>query len=310
MRAEKEIPPLVRLLKAWIGKGYTADEIASCAGILRREVKRVECGHEAFIDVVGTGGSRSKTFNVSTAAAFVASGAGLPVAKHGNRAASSKTGSADVLSQLGVGLAAGASKAARCLDLHGICFMFAPYFHNLTKELAFARRQIGRPTIFNLLGPIANPAGAPYQLIGVWDEAIKESYANAISSLGTQKTWLVRGADGLDEITLSGPTLITEVTESGVEHFEVSPSDFGIKERPVEGLKTDSPEESAAVVLRVLEGRDGGAARDLVLINAAGALFVAGVVTNLKDGYRLASESLESGAANGKLKALVKETRE
>jgi anthranilate phosphoribosyltransferase len=308
LRRERDVVEIASLLLAWSEKGYSVDEIAACAAILRSQVKKVDTSHEVFIDVVGTGGSRTKTFNVSTAAAFVASGAGLPVAKHGNRAASSKTGSADALSELGVGLAANADSASRSLDNHGICFMFAPHFHNLTKELADARRSVGRPTIFNLLGPIANPAGAPFQLIGLWDGRKAMEYGAALATLGTKRTWIVHGSDGLDEITLSGHSEIAEVTGNGVEHFEIAPSDFGIEEQDVDDLKAGSPEQSARTVLGVLKGEIGGSARDLVTMNAAAALYLAGNARDLKTGREMAEESIDSGEAERKLNALIEET--
>lgn len=305
MRNEKNSPVLRSILESWRDKGYTVEEIAGCADLLRREVRRVECGHEIFIDVVGTGGSRAKTFNVSTAAAFVASGAGLPVAKHGNRAASSKTGSADALAELGVDLSADAAAASESLRQHGICFMFAPHFHNLTKEIAEARKAIGRPTIFNLLGPIANPASAPYQLIGVWDGKKASNYGKALLKLGTARTWIVHGLDGLDEITLSGPTLVTAVSNNTIEQFELSPSDFGKPEATVEDLRAGSPKESADTVVGVLDGSKRGKARDLVTINAAAALYVAGLADSLKAGVAIAEDSIESGSALRKLKTLI-----
>lgn len=310
LRREQDIETIADTLTTWLEKGYSVDEIAACAGVLRREVRRVECAHEVFIDVVGTGGSRTKTFNVSTAAAFTAAGAGLPVAKHGNRAASSLTGSADALGELGVSLSADASAAARSLDRHGICFMFAPNFHNLTKELAMARRKVGKPTIFNLLGPVANPAGAPFQLIGVWDGEKAITYGEALSRLGTKRSWIVHGKDGLDEITLNGATEVTEVTEKGVESFEISPSDFGVSENWTYNLRADSPAESAKIVENVVNGRERGAARDLVAINAAAALYLSGKAATLKEGRELAEESIDSGAAAGRLEALIGEAAE
>ncbi|QQS42083.1 MAG: anthranilate phosphoribosyltransferase [Acidobacteriota bacterium] len=309
LRTESDVARLTSLLEAWIRKGYSVEEIASCAGVLRREVRRVECSHEVFIDVVGTGGSRSKTFNVSTAAAFAVSGAGLPVAKHGNRAASSRTGSADAIAELGIELSASADTAARSLEKHAICFMFAPHFHNLTKELAEARRAVGRPTIFNLLGPAANPAGAPFQLIGIWDGSKAREYGEALRKLGTKRTWIVHGKDGLDEITLNGATTVTEVTENGIDEFEISPSDFGLREASIDGLSVRTPSESVDVILEVLNCYDDGPARDLVAMNAGAALYIAGLADDLKDGLAMAEESIDSGEALEKLRLLAEEAR-
>ncbi len=308
LRAETDIGQLEALLRAWSEKGYSTDEIAACAGILRRDVRRVECSHTDFIDVVGTGGSSVKTFNVSTAAAFAVAGSGLPVAKHGNRAASSATGSADALGELGLKLDADPELASRSLERHGICFMFAPHFHNLTKELAEARRNIGQPTIFNLLGPVANPAEAPFQLIGIWDPEKAAAYGSAIRELGTSKTWVVHGRDGLDEITTNGPTAVTEITPNGISKFEISPSDFGLKDSGTESVRAKSPSASAQMVLGVLRGELDGPALDLVTINAAAALFVAGRAKTLSVGREMAAESISSGSAVKKLDALIRES--
>ena len=308
LRNERDPGPIASLLTAWTAKGYSSGEIAACASILRKEVRRVRCSHKRFIDVVGTGGSPVKTFNVSTAAALVASGAGLAVAKHGNRAASSVTGSADALSELGVKLIDDEAAAGNCLDKHGICFMFAPHFHNLTIEIATARRSVGIPTIFNLLGPIANPAGAPFQLIGIWDGTKAEVYGEALKTLGTKRSWIVHGTDGLDEITLSGETEVTEVTGVGITQFRISPADFGLEKGSIDGLRARDAAASAETVEGVIQGTDRGAARDLVLINAAAALYIAGTARSLEDGLALASESIDSGSAAAKLRALVEET--
>src|SRR5258706_1326710 len=201
---------LAELLSAWNEKGTTEDEIFELATIMRSRMKRINSRHETFVDIVGTGGSGAKTFNISTAAAFVIAGAGVPVAKHGNRAATSNSGSADVLSLLGINVATELVVSERHLNDMGLCFMFAPRFHSLSPALASARRSLGHPTIFNNLGPLCNPASAPRQIIGVWDKGLITKMANVLARLGTTRSWIVHGENGLDEIGLNGKTFVAE----------------------------------------------------------------------------------------------------
>ncbi len=212
-------------------KGETVEELAGMATAMRERSLRLQCRHERFIDTAGTGSSPAKTFNVSTAAAFVIAGAGLPVAKHGARAATSRTGSADVLTALGVQVTAAPEVSERCLNEIGICFMFAPLYHGATARVAGIRRELGVHTTFNLLGPLTNPAGAPGQMIGVWRPSLVESLARTLAMLGTKKSWVVHGCDGLDEITLAGKTMVAEASNGGVRTFEIGPEDFGLKRR-------------------------------------------------------------------------------
>jgi len=273
---------------------------------MRERCTRVATTHEKFIDIVGTGGSRSKTFNVSTAAAFVIAGAGIPVAKHGNKAATSNSGSADVLSALGVEPAVDASTAERCLNDIGICFMFAPNFHRLSATLAKVRRGLGFPTIFNCVGPLCNPANAPHRLIGVWDKSLVPKMADALARLGTEKSWIVYGDDGLDEISLNAPTFVAEVDGGSVQTFEISPTDVGLKATKLNGIRIESADESAALIRSVLGGKlSESAAEHLVTLNAAAALFISGGAKSLVEGFELAAESLRSGRAAMKLKELA-----
>ena len=207
---------LDRVLRSWDRKGISSDEIYEIARVMDERCTKVSSDHETLIDIVGTGGSRSKTFNVSTAAAFVIAGAGVTVAKHGNRAATSNSGSADVLAELGVDPAVDAATAERCLREIGMCFMFAPNFHRLSPTLASVRRGLGFPTIFNCVGPLCNPAGPPHQLIGVWDEALVPKMADAIRRLGTTRSWIVHGKDGLDEISIRDKTKVFEIVGSTI----------------------------------------------------------------------------------------------
>ncbi len=309
LRTATDQETLSPLLNAWAEKGVTSDELATCAKILRENCVKVETKHDKFIDIVGTGGSKAKVFNVSTAAAFVIAGAGLPVAKHGNRAASSTTGSADALSNLGVNIVAETEKARFCLDTIGICFMFAPKFHNLTKELAIARKALGRPTIFNLLGPMANPANAPFQLIGIWNEDFMRPMAEAIAKLGTKKTWVVHGEDGLDEMTLNGNTFVAEIVGDRVEYFKISPKDFGLEKNNLSDFDVRSPEKSAEIVKDVLSKKKTiFGASDIVLLNAAAGIYLSGSAETFKRATEIARESIENGSALRKLTMLIEET--
>lgn len=292
-------------------KGDTPEELAGMAQAMRDRANRIDSRHERFIDTAGTGSSRVKTFNVSTAAAFVIAGAGLPVAKHGSRAATSKSGSADVLSALGVNVACSRELSEACLNEIGICFMFAPQYHASTARVAAVRRELGVHTTFNLLGPMTNPAGAPFQIMGVWHENLVQKVAETLQALGTKKAWVVHGSDGLDEITLNGPTFVAEVTPDGVRRFEISSGDFGLEsvsESEMAELRGGDAERNAEIVRAVLEGVETGPAKSLVLINAAAALLVAGFAPDAMSAARFALESLESGRALAKLDELTMRT--
>ncbi|MCA1589310.1 MAG: anthranilate phosphoribosyltransferase [Acidobacteria bacterium] len=302
---------LRRLLLAWHVKGIADSELFELAKIMRERCIRVQTKHQVFVDAVGTGGSKVKTFNVSTAAAFVVAGAGLPVAKHGNRAATSNSGSADVLAELGVDISADAEKAGKSLDEIGMCFLFAPNFHKLSPVLGKVRRELGLPTVFNNLGPLCNPAAAPFQIIGVWDRERLLPTATTLSKLGTGKSWIVHGHDGLDEITLSGPTYVAEVSNGVVSEREISPSNFGVRARAIESLKANSVRESAQMIRDVFDGtHDNAAARDLVLVNAAAALYVAGKANSLETAAAAADESIRSRAAKEKLEQMASISRQ
>lgn len=289
-------------------KGETVAELAGMAEALRARATKVKSCHAAFVDTAGTGSSRAKTFNVSTAAAFVTAGAGLPVAKHGNRAASSSSGSADVLTALGVNVSTLPELAETCLDEIGMCFMFAPLYHSATKRVAGIRRELGIQTTFNLLGPLSNPAGAPTQVVGVWRRDLVERLAQVLADLGTKRAWVVHGADGLDEVTLDGKTHVAEVSEGTVKSFAVAPADFGLTENDLERLRGGDPNANAAIIRSILSGERRDEARDLVVINAAAALFVGGKVDTLTAAARAAAESIDTGAAQTKLEQLIAAT--
>ena len=295
-------------LVALAAKGETIDELTGMAEGLRSRAIRVISQHTCFIDTAGTGSSRAKTFNISTAAAFVIAGAGLPVAKHGNRAASSKSGSADLLTALGVNVSAIPLVSEQALNEIGICFMFAPLFHGATARVAGIRRQLGIHTTFNLLGPLSNPAGAPRQIIGVWRKEFAEKLAHVLSELGTEHAWVVHGEDGLDEITLAGNTHVAETQKGAVKTFEIGPADFGFERGSLDHLRGGDAEANARIVSDVFSGSRTDEARTLVIMNAAAALFLGGVVADLREGAGLAAESIDSGVAEHKLQLLIEAT--
>ena len=257
-------------------KGETIEELAGMATAMRARSVKLRSRHARFIDTAGTGSSAAKTFNVSTAAALVAAGAGLPVAKHGSRAATSRSGSADVLTALGVGVAAAPEISEHCLNEIGICFMFAPLYHGATARVAGVRRELGVHTTFNLLGPLTNPAGAPRQIIGVWHRALAEPLARVLAALGTERAWVVHGMDGLDEVTIAEKTFVAEAHDGEVTTFDIEPEDFGLERAPLDDLRGGDPEANARIIRAVLAGERRDAARSLVLANAAAALVVGG----------------------------------
>ena len=292
-------------------KGATESELFTLAKLMRSRAVKVHSKHEIFVDIVGTGGSAAKIFNVSTAAAFVVAGADVPVAKHGNRAATSNSGSADVLAELGVNPAVEAETAEKCLNEIGICFMFAPKFHALSPVLGKVRRELGAPTIFNNLGPLCNPANAPHQIIGVWNKNLLEKTANVLARLGTKKSWVVHGGDGLDEITLGGKTFIAEISDGAVKTFTISPADFGLENVEVLNFPKCSPLESAQLISSVLRNESVDEnAQNIILINAAAAIYIAGKTPNLRTAFETAEESLASGEAAQKLRKLIKFTNQ
>jgi anthranilate phosphoribosyltransferase len=295
-------------LVALAAKGETVEELAGMAAALRAHAIRISSSHTRFIDTAGTGSSLAKTFNISTTAAFVIAGAGLPVAKHGNRAASSRCGSADVLTALGINVSAFPEVSERCLNEIGICFMFAPLYHGATARVGAVRRELGIHTIFNLLGPLSNPAGAPRQIIGVWRQDLVERLARALALLGTEHSWVVYGEDGLDEITLAGKTLVAEARGGDLKTFEIDPQDFGMKGAQLDHLRGGDAEANAHIIHEVLSGTRRDEARAIVVVNAAAALFVGGAANDLREAAALAEKSLDSGSSQMKLQQLIKAT--
>jgi anthranilate phosphoribosyltransferase len=288
-------------------KGETVDELTGIASAMRSRAVPLKPRHERFLDTAGTGSSCAKTFNVSTAAAFVIAGAGLPVAKHGNRAVTSRSGSSDVLTALGVGVSASPEVSEKCLNDLGVCFMFAPLYHGTTARVAAIRRELGVRTVFNLLGPLTNPAGAPYQLVGVCNAELVEPIAQTLAALGTKRAWVVHGLDGLDEVTLAAKTVVAEAQDGKVQIFELGPEDFGLRSSSLEKLSGGDADASARIIREVFSGRDD-TARDLIVANAAAGLFIAGAASDLRAAAGLAAASIDTGAAAAKLAELVKAT--
>lgn len=305
--AEATDARIAAVLMTLAAKGETETELAGFAQTMRACCASIKTKHQHFIDTCGTGGSAAKTFNVSTAAAFVVAAAGVPVAKHGNVGVTTKAGSADVLRALGVKVELTPERVGEIFDEIGLCFMFAPLHHAATKRVAMVRRELGVRTIFNLLGPLTNPAGAPFQIVGVASKTAGEKLARALSRLGTRRAWVVRGEDGLDEITLAGLTTIYEATPDGVHQFAVTPEDFNLESRSVETLRGGTAEENAAIIRAVLNDERSArfdAARALVLLNAAAALYVAGAAESFTTAANAAARQIATGAALAKLDAL------
>lgn len=293
---------IAAVLIALATKGETSEELAGFAETMRRCSTRVSSTkHINFIDTCGTGGSTVKTFNVSTAAAFVVAAAGVPVAKHGNVGVTSKAGSADVLRALGVKVEMPPERVAECFDEIGLCFMFAPLHHAATKRVAMIRRELGVRTIFNWLGPLTNPANAPFQLIGVSDPTACERVAHAVSHLGTKRAWVVRGNDGLDEITLADKTTVYEATDRGVRRLEISPENFGLARTSMDSLRGGSAEDNATTIRSIFSNERTDCALDLVLINAAASIYLAGQGETLREALLLARQTIEAGTALAKL---------
>ncbi len=288
-------------------RGETPDVITGCAQVMRQKAVHVRA-EEPLVDTCGTGGDKSGTFNISTAAALVAAGAGVRVAKHGNRAASSHSGSADVLAELGVNLDAGVPAVERCIAEARIGFMFAPLMHAAMKHAMAPRREIGIRTIFNILGPLTNPARARHQVLGVCDPDLLETMAAVLRNLGSERVFVVRGCDGLDEITTTDETQIAELAAGGIRTYRIKPEDFGLARARLADLTVASAKESACVIRSVLNG-EAGRARDIVLLNAAAAIAAAGAAADLARGVQAAIASVDSGAAAAALDALVRISR-
>lgn len=305
MNGESTPSQIASFITALRMRGETVDEITGCARVMREKVTRIKTNADLLVDTCGTGGDNAHTFNISTISALVAAGAGLSIAKHGNRAVSSQSGSADVLKALGVNIEADADRVSRCIDEIGIGFLFAPLLHPAMKYAIGPRREIGIRTIFNILGPLTNPAGAQVQVLGVYNSKLTELIANVLKNLGSQHVFVVHGDDGLDEITITGKTYVTELKNNQLQSYTIKPEDFGISRTDKASLIGGSAEENAKIALDILRG-EKGPKRDIVLLNAAAAIVAGGKVDNIREGIKLAEESIDSGKAMQKLDLLRK----
>ena len=309
---------IAALLVALHMKGETVEEIVGFAEAIRAEAAHLEIARnstvdvsgterDALVDTCGTGGDASGTFNISTATALVVAGAGVRVAKHGNRSVSSKCGSADVMEALGVNINLPVQRVAACLEEVGFAFLFSPAMHSAMKYVQPARRELRLRTVFNLLGPLTNPARASAQVVGVYSADLVEKLAEALSILGLRRALVVHGADGLDEITITGPTRIAELRDAQVRSYEVTPEEFGLKRASIEEIAGGDAAANATIIREILSG-EKSPRRDVVLLNAAAALVAAGRADHLGDSLPLAARSIDGGAAAGKLDALVQFT--
>jgi len=285
-------------------KGETVEEIAGSVRAMRAKAVRISVGDPLVVDTCGTGGDGAHTFNISTTPAFVVAGAGLTVAKHGNRSVSSKSGSADVLSALGVEIDLSTERVADCIDEVGIAFLFAPLYHGAMKHCAGPRQEMGIRTMLNLLGPLTNPAGATIQVLGVYESQLTSLLGNVLMHLGSQHCFVVHGMDGLDEITLTAKSQISEATGGILSNYLLDPAEFGLALVPAKQLAGGTPQENAAITRDILQGRKGPK-RDIVCLNAAPALVAARKATSLQDGFLLAGQAIDSGAAAEKLARLI-----
>jgi anthranilate phosphoribosyltransferase len=300
---------MAAFLAAMSMKGETIEEITAAAAGMRKHCVRIL--HDAaeklpfdVLEIVGTGGDRSNSFNISSTAALVISAAGVPVAKHGNRAASSRSGAADVFEALGVNISVPPDASLNMLKTIGLCFLFAQNYHLSMKYVAPVRKELGIRTIFNILGPLANPAGASMELLGVYEEALVEPMAQVLAKLGVKDALVVFGQDGLDEISMSAPTSVCEVRDGGFNPYVITPEQFGFKRCEKAGLAGGDPEENAAITRAILRG-DCGPKRDAIVLNSAAALYIAKRASTIKDGVKMAEEAIDSGAALRQLEKFI-----
>lgn len=289
-------------------KGETVEEIAGCARALKEKAVSIKPHARPLVDTCGTGGDGSNTFNVSTTAAFVVAGAGLNVAKHGNRSVSSRSGSADVLEALGIVIDIGPENVEQCIEEVGMGFLFAPTFHRAMKYASEPRKEIGVRTIFNAIGPLANPAHATSQVVGVYHEGLTEPIAGALGRLGVERAFVVHGCHGLDEISITGPSKITELNQGRVFTYHITPEELGMRRSGLEDIMGGTPGENGKILLRVLSG-ERGPIRDIVLLNSAAAIMAGGLARDFEEGIRLAEESIDSGKALAKLEDLREYTQ-
>lgn len=299
------------ILTAMRMKGETLDELIGFASVLREKADTISPKVDNYVDLVGTGGDRTFTFNISTTSAFVVAAAGLPVAKHGNRSISSKSGAGDVLEALGVNIMAEPALVEKCVEEAGIGFMFAQLFNKSMRFVGQARNEMGIRTVFNILGPLANPSRAKNMVVGVYSPLLTENIAKCMSRLGVERAFVVSGnGDNMDEITLTTETVVSEIKEKKVTTYTISPEQFGLKRASLEDLRGGDGAENAQILKDILSGKETGAKRDIVLLNAGATLYVGGIVGSVSDGIALAAKTIDSGAAMKTLEKLIKISNE
>jgi anthranilate phosphoribosyltransferase len=305
MRGDATPSQIAAFITALRMKGETIDEITGFAEKMREHAINIFPHQKNLVDTCGTGGDVSGTFNISTVSAFVAAGAGVAIAKHGNRSVSSKCGSADVLEALGVKIDIEPKKVEECINSVGIGFIFAPTFHKAMRFAMPSRKEIGIRTVFNILGPLTNPARASAQVLGVFNPDLTETMARVLGNLGVKQALVVHGMDGLDEISISDKTKVSHLNLGKVENYQIKPEDFGIHKAGKDEIKGGSANENAQIALEILKGKEKGPKRNIVVLNAAAAIFVGSKAKDLKQGYKLAQESIDSGRAYKKLEAMI-----
>lgn len=306
LRGEATQAQIGSFLTALRMKGETVEELTGFAAVLRDKADTISPNVEKYIDFVGTGGDCTYSFNISTTSSFVVAAAGLPVAKHGNRSISSKSGAGDVLEALGVNIQADPDKVQQCVEQVGIGFMFAQLFNKSMKYVGQARKELGIRTVFNILGPLANPSRAKYMLVGVYDPMLTENIAKVMASLGVERALVVSGLDNMDEITLTNATVVSEIKDGQVSTYEITPEQFGLSRASLEDFRGGDVAKNAEITTQILKGEEKGPKRDIVLLNAGAALYIGGMVSDIKEGVKLAAETIDSGKAYAKVEELVK----
>ncbi len=288
---------IASLLTALMMKGETLDEIVGCATAMKEKAEHVSPSASNYVDLVGTGGDGTFTFNISTTAAFVAAGAGCTIAKHGNRSISSKSGSIDVLEKLGINVMLEADEVEKCINENGVGFMFAQIFHKSMKNAGIVRKELGIRTIFNILGPLSNPSGSENMVVGVFNDGLVDTFSKAMQKMGVKRAMVIHGKDGMDEITTAADTLVAEVRDGEIIKYTLTPEQFGFNRADSAELKGGDAEQNKEITLSILKGEEKGAKRDVVLINAAAALYIGQIASSLEEGVRLAADSIDSGKA-------------
>ncbi|WP_442954892.1 anthranilate phosphoribosyltransferase [Paenibacillus sp. SYP-B4298] len=310
MNGEATSAQIAALVTAMRMKGETVDEITGFAQVMRAKASRVTTEQEGLLDTCGTGGSGIHKFNISTASAIIAAAAGIRVAKHGNRAMSGKAGSADVLEALGVNITLTADQAARCLDSIGICFMFAQLYHPSLRHAAGPRKELGIRSIFNMLGPLTNPAGADRQLLGIYERSRTETVAGVLQQLGLKRAMIVSSHDGLDEISLSAPSQLSELNGGVIRTYDITPEELGLRRCTLGDVMGGDAAVNAGIIRRVFSGEERGAYRDIIAANAGACIYVGGAASSLIEGVQQAQAIMEQGAAQRKLEQLIRTTGE